>query len=835
MFSCYLCQFRLGYSSTVIKHLRIVHGLYDCRKLNVKCSFPLCFSYFKTFNGLRKHLIAHEQDALSNKNTITTQNCNDHINEHVTIIDSLSTLKTIEHNDDFCQEYENVNNNDTTDETQPIDVPTLCNIFFCQIATLNLPQTHFQIVYDSTLEMIENIFENCLYLCSTDINTTNFLTNARFIIKTEINKYCSAYRRNKIMNSKVIMPREICIGMRNDTVLHKESESRTEVNIPKTFQYIPLLETLKSLIHNNTDLLKFLTTKNNFPEGNIIGNGTYLEGNALFQQKKYFLKLQLYYDDFETVNPLGSKTTVHKMGGIYFTILNLPSAFNTCLKNIHLLALFFTSDLKTADMQENISINKVLAPIIEDIKILETCGIVVEGFSEPIFGTIISLSHDNLAANSLHGMVESFQANYFCRMCLVHKNDMQNLFSEDNCILRNSLLYEEHSRAAENSAQHVFGIKFRSILNDLQFFKLCDSISVDIMHDILEGIIPYELNLFIDELLKLKLISLPHLNERLHLYDFGSINRSNKPSPIVLNKNSVSIKQRASQAWCLMRYILLIIDDIIKNPILERKHKILLHLLKIMSIVFAPRISYSMINDLQNLITEHLQLFKSEFGKLIPKQHFLIHYPTAIKKMGPLIELWSMRYEGKHAVFKYMVTKYKNFKNIAKTLAIHHQQMSNILLTNSALQLNIEYGPARASSLGSYLFKQLITENFPEFSESIQLFTYNWAKQGYLYKRKMFVCSGYNASLNLPQFSEIVDIVAFSVSEFQNHLFLVTKRWATSCFLEKLHSYKLQTVKNDATYELLDLYFLLYKEPYSLNQSISSTDWVLVPKYKFIF
>lgn len=41
---------------------------------------------------------------------------------------------------------------------------------------------------------------------------------------------------------------------------------------------------------------------------------------------------------------------------------------------------------------------------------------------------------------------------------------------------------------------------------------------------------------------------------------------------------------------------------------------------------------------------------------------------------GPLIRMWCMRYEAKHQYFKRWSNIMGNFKNIAKTLAMHHQK-----------------------------------------------------------------------------------------------------------------------------------------------------------------
>lgn len=81
-------------------------------------------------------------------------------------------------------------------------------------------------------------------------------------------------------------------------------------------------------------------------------DGLYFQNHPLFSQQKYALQILLYYDDFETANPLGSKKGIHKLGCIYFTIKNLPPKVNSVLMNAHLAALFYTDDLKKYGFEE---------------------------------------------------------------------------------------------------------------------------------------------------------------------------------------------------------------------------------------------------------------------------------------------------------------------------------------------------------------------------------------------------------------------------------------------------------------------------------------------------
>ena len=66
-------------------------------------------------------------------------------------------------------------------------------------------------------------------------------------------------------------------------------------------------------------------------------------------------------------------------------------------------------------------------------------------------------------------------------------------------------------------------------------------------------------------------------------------------------------------------------------------------------------------------IAEHRDIFQKVFPneKLRPKHYYIEHYPQLIQTFGPLCDVWTMRFEGKH----------KFFKNIPLTLALRHQHM----------------------------------------------------------------------------------------------------------------------------------------------------------------
>ena len=167
-------------------------------------------------------------------------------------------------------------------------------------------------------------------------------------------------------------------------------------------------------------------------------------------------------------------------------------------------------------------------------------------------------------------------------------------------------------------------------------------------------------------------------------FNYGIIESANKPSPIVLTKKSNLISQRAVQTRCLITFLPLIISDIIteaneqsESDSVSQKWKVLLLLLQIMQIVFSPVVTSAMLAELKELITAHHSLYLECFrSHLLPKHHLMLHYPLVLKLMGPLIFLWTLRFEVKHNYFKDLMKKIKHFKNAVKLLS--EQQASEV-------------------------------------------------------------------------------------------------------------------------------------------------------------
>lgn len=113
-------------------------------------------------------------------------------------------------------------------------------------------------------------------------------------------------------------------------------------------------------------------------------DGSFVKNHALFQANPHALQIIIYYDDIEVGNPLGSKSGNHKLGKyypwlyytlwlhnqitigcFYFTLGNVLPIFRSQLRMIQLLAIAYTSDIRTYGYE------KLLQPFLDSVKKLK--------------------------------------------------------------------------------------------------------------------------------------------------------------------------------------------------------------------------------------------------------------------------------------------------------------------------------------------------------------------------------------------------------------------------------------------------------------------------------
>lgn len=148
-----------------------------------------------------------------------------------------------------------------------------------------------------------------------------------------------------------------------------------------------------------------------------------------------------------------------------------------------------------------------------------------------------------------------------------------------------------------------------------------------VLHDLFEGIIPLELALSFDVLIKKKYFSLIELNYVIHQFPYKWNDKTNRPHLVPGNfSKRKSVGGNAHENSCLLHLLPLMIG--LKIPEYEPAWQMLMTLKSIVELVMSPSHTEESICYLDSLVSEHRSRLLEAFPqqKLIPKHHFLEHY-----------------------------------------------------------------------------------------------------------------------------------------------------------------------------------------------------------------
>lgn len=103
-------------------------------------------------------------------------------------------------------------------------------------------------------------------------------------------------------------------------------------------------------------------------------------------------------------------------------------------------------------------------------------------------------------------------------------------FAEEELVMRTR---EGHNNQAmlvttDPESCSVYGVKTQSVLNGTKFFHVVDGLPSDIMHDLLEGVLPRHMKMMLKKFICEKFFTLEELNHRLSCFPYGSSDSTNK-------------------------------------------------------------------------------------------------------------------------------------------------------------------------------------------------------------------------------------------------------------------------------------------------------------------
>lgn len=538
---------------------------------------------------------------------------------------------------------------------------------------------------DKIFKLTESVVDTYSEVIKTIVpaTETKSLINLNFIhrrLKETLEKNDTNFKRNQAKKKypSFVEPEEKALGFKWTQTFDQTSGKIVRKYTQNTFQFLRPSSIIQALF-SNPNFIKMYIENVIEKKGHVCEDGVYKDycSGTNFGQSDFFktnpsaLQLQLYTDNSDPCDALKSKAGIHKKCAFYMIIRNMPRKFQSKLSNIFLVALADSNNFKS----ESASINSILEVIVEDLKMLETVGIEVANHGV-IKSCLIVMCSDNLGFNICFGLAQGFSAHYFCRFCLCSKSECKHMTKENPNKLRNIESYkkicDQIIMGDISSSSETNGIREYCRLNDLSNFHIFKNYAVDPMHDLLEGVVPFALHRIFEYCLKKKIFDLSQLRNMIQFYNYGVLNKRNIPSKLKIDSRNLG--QNATQLCCLILNIPFILYPY-KNDLLD-VWTLIQSLLKILEIIFSSEISENDLLRLEIEIDRHTNFILNFFKKdLIPKHHFMVHYPTVIRTMGPVIFTSVMRLEAKHQELKAFAQKTNNFRNLNKTIAEKHQTL----------------------------------------------------------------------------------------------------------------------------------------------------------------
>ncbi|CAF1953676.1 unnamed protein product [Rotaria magnacalcarata] len=635
---CTICFSSVDGNKEYLRHIRQVHG--NDRLFSTHC--PLCdssfiFTYSKSFlHHFRKHLshpLADQEEPpllFSNDDQMKVDNCNEF--EHELLSFEIETRDPVE---ELKKHYTGMLLKLREGHVLPGNVmKTISLSISCLLQTFS----------DGLLPKLNLDIDNKI---SGDYN--QHIENILFDISRNEHSFISSCQ----MYFKFVKPIEISLPTGGKAY------------------YVPICEVLLNLFQKN-DLYNCIKQEKHYIsqfQGQDIlyhyRNAEIGRQHPTLKKKDNCLLLQLYSDDLGVVNPLMGRSSTHKLTTFYFSIDDLPARHKSSLNTVHLLLLCTRNDFED---QRNRRI--LFRKLSEDLKHLENNGLILPGDVNPTYFTISTLCADNLAAHELGGFTCAFNYGYCCRYCLTNHRDMKTRYNETQVLIRTTTSHDLQVKQVRNvpGDKKIYGINEESILSILPSFHPVISLPPDIMHDILEGVMPKLTACLLHTIVSSRLCSAAQLCRRINKYTYGVNDKQNRPPPFkekdILDER---VPGKAMEKFCLFLNLPFILYDIVEKIPYWFLYE---ELREIWDVLYCDYPRKSWLSTLEETIWEFVQLFQTIYpAQFIPKCHFLIHAARNIAKYGPLKRQMNLRYEAKHHLLKQIANRCNNFINLPYTIS----------------------------------------------------------------------------------------------------------------------------------------------------------------------
>ena len=188
------------------------------------------------------------------------------------------------------------------------------------------------------------------------------------------------------------------------------------------------------------------------------------------------------------------------------------------------------------------------------------------------------------------------------------------------------------------------------------------------------------------------------------------------------------------------------------------------------------------------LISKNIKLFSTV--PLRPKHHYVRHYSSLIFEFGPLIKVWTMRFESKHTFFKRTIRYLHNFINVPKSLAEKHELYQSFLRLGADIRSDTEITETNVFNINIYDEKLPAAVRQAHLSENVEE-CHSAIIKGTTYKKGCFL----SVRQTSYQYNVVIGKICMLLCDNHENVF--------------------------ALFEIIDTYFVPYLRVYELGKTIA--------------
>ncbi len=138
----------------------------------------------------------------------------------------------------------------------------------------------------------------------------------------------------------------------------------------------------------------------------------------------------------------------------------------------------------------------------------------------------------------------------------------------------------------------------------LEHFHVVKGYPPDLMHDLLEGIVPVELSLCLSDLISKGYFNLETLNQAIRSFTYTFTDKIDQPQPITKGFSTKgTVGGNAHENWCLIRLLPFLVGQYV--PPGEKAWEVLMLVKDIVELVVAPRFTDETLYFLECKLAEH--------------------------------------------------------------------------------------------------------------------------------------------------------------------------------------------------------------------------------------